>query len=216
MGLEVHAQVNSNAKLFSGAAVGFGAGRTSRSAWSTPGCRACCRCSTSSASSRPCARASASRRRSIEFSRFDRKNYFYPDLPSGYQISQFEHPIVGEGEIEVEHDDGSPFEVRIERLHLEQDAGKSIHDLDPDSTYRRPEPFRHGPDGNRVASRTCVRRRRPRTTSRSCARSWSIWAPATATWRRASARRRQRLRAPAGRRARARAARSRTSTRSAS
>jgi len=69
------------------------------------------------------------------FSRFDRKNYFYPDLPQGYQISQFKHPIVGEGEIECERDDGSRFIVGIERLHLEQDAGKSIHDLDPNATY---------------------------------------------------------------------------------
>jgi aspartyl-tRNA(Asn)/glutamyl-tRNA(Gln) amidotransferase subunit B len=69
------------------------------------------------------------------WSRFDRKNYFYPDLPAGYQISQYKDPIVGEGEVEVERDDGSSFTVRIERLHLEQDAGKSIHDLDPNWTY---------------------------------------------------------------------------------
>ena len=65
------------------------------------------------------------------WSRFDRKNYFYPDLPQGYQISQYKDPIVGEGEIVVERDDGSSFTVRIERLHLEQDAGKSIHDWIP-------------------------------------------------------------------------------------
>jgi aspartyl-tRNA(Asn)/glutamyl-tRNA(Gln) amidotransferase subunit B len=69
------------------------------------------------------------------FSRFDRKNYFYPDLPQGYQISQLFHPIVGEGEVLVEKDDGTSITVRIERLHLEQDAGKSIHDLDPNATY---------------------------------------------------------------------------------
>ena len=69
------------------------------------------------------------------WSRFDRKNYFYPDLPQGYQISQFKDPIVGEGSIEVERDDGSTFHVGIERLHLEQDAGKSIHDMDPSWTY---------------------------------------------------------------------------------
>ncbi|MDB5499207.1 MAG: gatB, partial [Phenylobacterium sp.] len=68
-------------------------------------------------------------------SHFDRKNYFYPDLPQGYQISQFKDPIVGAGEVIVEHDDGSTFTVRIERLHLEQDAGKSLHDQDPNSTY---------------------------------------------------------------------------------
>ncbi|VAV86564.1 Aspartyl-tRNA(Asn) amidotransferase subunit B @ Glutamyl-tRNA(Gln) amidotransferase subunit B, partial [hydrothermal vent metagenome] len=69
------------------------------------------------------------------FSRFDRKNYFYPDLPQGYQISQLYHPIVGEGEIEVDVDGSDAITVGIERLHLEQDAGKSIHDLDPNSTY---------------------------------------------------------------------------------
>jgi aspartyl-tRNA(Asn)/glutamyl-tRNA(Gln) amidotransferase subunit B len=68
-------------------------------------------------------------------SAFDRKNYFYPDLPQGYQISQLYQPIVGEGALEVERDDGSTFTVGIERLHLEQDAGKSIHDMDPHSTY---------------------------------------------------------------------------------
>jgi aspartyl-tRNA(Asn)/glutamyl-tRNA(Gln) amidotransferase subunit B len=68
-------------------------------------------------------------------STFDRKNYFYPDLPQGYQISQFKEPIVGEGEVLVELDDGETITVRIERLHLEQDAGKSLHDQDPDSTY---------------------------------------------------------------------------------
>jgi aspartyl-tRNA(Asn)/glutamyl-tRNA(Gln) amidotransferase subunit B len=65
------------------------------------------------------------------FSRFDRKNYFYPDLPQGYQISQLYHPIVGEGEVLVDLGPGVARRVRIERIHLEQDAGKSIHDLDP-------------------------------------------------------------------------------------
>jgi len=74
------------------------------------------------------------------FSRFDRKNYFYVDLPQGYQISQFEHPIVGEGEIDILPIDadgnvGEEVTVGIERLHLEQDAGKSVHDLSPDETY---------------------------------------------------------------------------------
>jgi len=74
------------------------------------------------------------------YSRFDRKNYFYPDLPQGYQISQFAHPIVGEGEmvVDVEPSHGGEaysFTVGIERLHLEQDAGKSIHDMAPDATY---------------------------------------------------------------------------------
>ena len=69
------------------------------------------------------------------WSRFDRKNYFYADLPQGYQISQFQHPVVGEGRIEIELEDGSRKYVGIERIHLEQDAGKSIHDLAPDRSF---------------------------------------------------------------------------------
>ena len=68
-------------------------------------------------------------------SRFDRKNYFYPDLPQGYQISQLYHPIVGEGEVIVDMGPGIARRVRIERIHLEQDAGKSIHDMDPTMSF---------------------------------------------------------------------------------
>jgi len=135
LGLEVHAQVASNAKLFSGAAVGFGAGPNEQVALvdaAMPGMlpvinRRCVE---------QAVRTGLGLKAQINLkSRFDRKNYFYPDLPQGYQISQFAHPIVGEGEVIVERDDGSTFTVRIERLHLEQDAGKSIHDLDPNATY---------------------------------------------------------------------------------
>ena len=69
------------------------------------------------------------------YSAFDRKNYFYPDLPQGYQISQLYHPIVGEGEVLVNLQPGIARVVRIERIHLEQDAGKSVHDLDPSSSF---------------------------------------------------------------------------------
>src|ERR1700677_1744186 len=134
IGLEVHAQVASKAKLFSGAAVGFGAGPNEQVSLvdaAMPGMlpginRACVE---------QAVRSGLGLKAQINpWSRFDRKNYFYPDLPQGYQISQYKDPIVGEGEIEVERDDGSVFTVRIERLHLEQDAGKSIHDLDPNFT----------------------------------------------------------------------------------
>jgi aspartyl-tRNA(Asn)/glutamyl-tRNA(Gln) amidotransferase subunit B len=135
LGLEIHAQVASNAKLFSGAAVGFGAGPNEQVSLvdaAMPGMlpviNAHC--------VEQAVRAGLGLKAQINaWSRFDRKNYFYPDLPQGYQISQFAHPIVGEGEILVERDDGTSFTVRIERLHLEQDAGKSIHDLDPDWTF---------------------------------------------------------------------------------
>src|SRR6201996_5091681 len=135
LGLEVHAQVASHAKLFSGAAVGFGAGPNEQVSLvdaAMPGMlpvinRRCVE---------QAVRTGFGLKAQINLkSHFDRKNYFYPDLPQGYQISQYKDPIVGEGEIVVERDDGSSFTVRIERLHLEQDAGKSIHDLDPDWTY---------------------------------------------------------------------------------
>ncbi|MEL6473395.1 MAG: Asp-tRNA(Asn)/Glu-tRNA(Gln) amidotransferase subunit GatB [Pseudomonadota bacterium] len=140
MGLEVHAQVASDAKLFSGASTVFGADpncNVSLVDAAMPGMlpvinKMCVE---------QAIRTGLGLKAQInEYSRFDRKNYFYPDLPQGYQISQFAHPIVGEGEIEVDVEPahGDPaysFSVGIERLHLEQDAGKSIHDMDPDSTY---------------------------------------------------------------------------------
>ncbi len=135
LGLEVHAQVASNAKLFSGAAVGAGAAPNAQVSLvdaAMPGMlpvinRHCVE---------QAVKAGLGLKAKInEWSRFDRKNYFYPDLPQGYQISQFKDPIVGEGVVIVEHDDGSTFTVRIERLHLEQDAGKSLHDQDPNATY---------------------------------------------------------------------------------
>ncbi|MFM8940642.1 MAG: Asp-tRNA(Asn)/Glu-tRNA(Gln) amidotransferase subunit GatB [Phenylobacterium sp.] len=135
LGLEVHAQVASNAKLFSGAAVGFGAGPNAQVSLvdaAMPGMlpvlnRYCVE---------QAVRTGLGLKAKINLtSRFDRKNYFYPDLPQGYQISQFKDPIVGEGEVLVERDDGSTFTVGIERLHLEQDAGKSLHDQDPNATY---------------------------------------------------------------------------------
>ena len=135
LGLEVHAQVASNAKLFSGASTGFGAAPNAHVSLvdaAFPGMlpvinRHCVE---------QAVRTGLGLRAEINLrSRFDRKNYFYPDLPAGYQISQYKDPIVGEGELAVERDDGSTFTVGIERLHLEQDAGKSIHDLDPNWTY---------------------------------------------------------------------------------
>ena len=135
IGLEVHAQVASQAKLFSGAATAFGAGPNEHVSLvdaAFPGMlpvinRHCVE---------QAVRTGLGLRAQINLSsRFDRKNYFYPDLPAGYQISQFKDPIVGEGELVVQRDDGSSFSVGIERLHLEQDAGKSIHDMDPHWTY---------------------------------------------------------------------------------
>ncbi|MGC1302102.1 MAG: Asp-tRNA(Asn)/Glu-tRNA(Gln) amidotransferase subunit GatB [Caulobacteraceae bacterium] len=135
LGLEVHAQVASEAKLFSGAPTGFGAEPNEHVSLVDAGFpgmlpvinRYCVE---------QAVRTGLGLRAQINLmSRFDRKNYFYPDLPTGYQISQFKDPVVGEGVLEVERDDGSTFKVGIERLHLEQDAGKSIHDMDPNWTY---------------------------------------------------------------------------------
>lgn len=135
MGLEVHAQVASNAKLFSGAATAYGAEPNTQVSLvdaALPGMLPVI----NEKCVEQAVRTGLGLNAQINlYSRFDRKNYFYPDLPQGYQISQYQHPIVGEGEIEVELDDGSRVSIGIERLHLEQDAGKSVHDLDPNATY---------------------------------------------------------------------------------
>ncbi|PHS26472.1 MAG: Asp-tRNA(Asn)/Glu-tRNA(Gln) amidotransferase GatCAB subunit B [Robiginitomaculum sp.] len=135
IGLEVHAQVASKAKLFSSAATKYGAEPNTQVSLvdaAMPGMLPVL--------NEYCVEQAVRTGMGLQaqinaFSRFDRKNYFYPDLPQGYQISQLYHPIVGEGEMVVELDDGDSIIVGIERLHLEQDAGKSIHDLDPGATY---------------------------------------------------------------------------------
>ena len=134
IGLEVHAQVNSKAKLFSGASTEFGGAPNSHVSLvdaAMPGMLPVI--------NRECVaqavRTGLGLNAQINLrSTFDRKNYFYPDLPQGYQISQLYHPIVGEGEIEIDVD-GDAKSIGIERLHLEQDAGKSIHDMHPDYSY---------------------------------------------------------------------------------
>jgi aspartyl-tRNA(Asn)/glutamyl-tRNA(Gln) amidotransferase subunit B len=135
VGLEVHAQVASNAKLFSGASAAYGGAPNAHVSLvdaAMPGMLPVI--------NRFCVEQAIKTGLGLNaqinpVSRFDRKNYFYPDLPQGYQISQFQQPIVGEGDVEIEGDDGAPLVVRIERLHLEQDAGKSIHDLSPSETF---------------------------------------------------------------------------------
>src|SRR5512140_1764472 len=135
IGMEVHAQVTSNAKLFSGASTEFGGEPNSHVSLvdaAMPGMLPVIneRCIAQAI------RTGLGLKAKINLnSVFDRKNYFYPDLPQGYQISQYKNPVVGEGEVIVEHDDGSTFTVRIERLHLEQDAGKMLHEQDPNATY---------------------------------------------------------------------------------
>jgi aspartyl-tRNA(Asn)/glutamyl-tRNA(Gln) amidotransferase subunit B len=134
VGLEVHAQVASQSKLFSGAATAFGADPNSHVSLvdaAMPGMLPVI----NSECVAQAVRTGLGLNAKINLkSVFDRKNYFYPDLPQGYQISQYKQPIVGEGEVEIDVD-GEPMTVGIERLHLEQDAGKSIHDQHPDYSY---------------------------------------------------------------------------------
>src|SRR6185437_7248386 len=135
LGLEVHAQVISDAKLFSGAPTAFGADPNTQVSLVDAAMPGMLPVINAHCVEQAVKTGLGLKAKVNAWSRFDRKNYFYPDLPQGYQISQYQHPVVGEGEVEVERDDGSTFRVGIERLHLEQDAGKSVHDLDPNWTY---------------------------------------------------------------------------------
>ena len=135
IGMEIHAQVTSNAKLFSGASTEFGGEPNSHVSLvdaAMPGMLPVInkKCVEQAVKTGLGLNAKINKK-----SVFDRKNYFYPDLPQGYQISQFKHPVVGEGVVTVDMQDGSSFEVGIERLHLEQDAGKSLHDQHPSMSY---------------------------------------------------------------------------------
>ena len=139
IGLEVHAQVTSNAKLFSGAATAFGAEPNTQVSLvdaAMPGMLP--------VPNRECIRQAVRTGMAIEaqinrWSRFDRKNYFYADLPQGYQISQLYHPLVGEGALTIEADEQAGIaeakRIGIERIHVEQDAGKLMHDQHPTMSY---------------------------------------------------------------------------------
>jgi aspartyl-tRNA(Asn)/glutamyl-tRNA(Gln) amidotransferase subunit B len=135
IGMEVHAQVTSNAKLFSGAATAFGNepnNQVSLVDAAMPGMLPVI----NEECVRQAVRTGLGLNAKINLkSVFDRKNYFYPDSPQGYQISQFKSPIVGEGAVTVDLEDGESIDVGIERLHLEQDAGKLLHDQHPSMSY---------------------------------------------------------------------------------
>ena len=132
IGMEVHAQVNSRAKLFSGASTEFGGEANAHVSLvdaAMPGMLPVI----NGECVRQAVRTGLGLKAKINLkSVFDRKNYFYPDLPQGYQISQYKSPIVGEGEVVVDMPDGETVRVGIERLHLEQDAGKSLHEQNPE------------------------------------------------------------------------------------
>ncbi len=135
VGLEVHAQVTSQSKLFSGASTEFGGEPNSHVSLvdaAMPGMLPVI----NEECVRQAVRTGLGLKARINLkSVFDRKNYFYPDLPQGYQISQYKSPIVGEGEVVVDMPDGETVKVGIERLHLEQDAGKSLHDQHPTMSF---------------------------------------------------------------------------------
>src|ERR1700739_3595574 len=135
IGLEVHAQVTSNSKLFSGASTEFGGEPNSHVSLvdaAMPGMLPVI----NEECVRQAVRTGLGLNAQINLrSVFDRKNYFYPDLPQGYQISQYKSPIVGEGEVVVELAGGESATIGIERLHLEQDAGKSLHDQSPTMSF---------------------------------------------------------------------------------
>ena len=135
IGLEVHAQVLSKAKLFSGASAEYGGEPNDHVSFvdaAMPGMLPVI----NEFCVEQAVRTGLGLKAQInEVSVFDRKNYFYPDLPQGYQISQFKQPIVGEGVVAVDLDDGKSINVGVERLHLEQDAGKSLHDQHPNMSF---------------------------------------------------------------------------------
>ncbi len=135
VGLEVHAQVSSQSKLFSSAPTDFGATPNSSVGFVDAAMPGMLPVVNEFCIEQAVRTGLGLNARINRYSVFDRKNYFYPDLPQGYQISQLYHPIVGEGEILVALAPGVARRVRVERIHLEQDAGKSLHDMHPELSY---------------------------------------------------------------------------------
>ena len=135
IGIEVHAQIISQSKLFSGSSTSFGSEHNTQVSFVDAGMPGMLPVINSVCVEQAVKTGLGLNAKINKFSIFDRKNYFYPDLPQGYQISQFEQPIVGEGKVIIDLEKGVEKEVRIERLHLEQDAGKSIHDQHPSYSY---------------------------------------------------------------------------------
>ncbi|MBE3111809.1 MAG: Asp-tRNA(Asn)/Glu-tRNA(Gln) amidotransferase subunit GatB, partial [Acidobacteria bacterium] len=135
IGMEIHAQVTSNSKLFSGASTEFGGEPNSHVSLVDAAMPGMLPVINAEAIAQAIRTGLGLKAQINLASVFDRKNYFYPDLPQGYQISQYKNPIVGEGEVTVDLLSGERFVVGIERLHLEQDAGKSLHDQHPQFSY---------------------------------------------------------------------------------
>ena len=135
IGLEIHAQISSKSKLFSGASATFGAQANSNVSLVDAAMPGMLPVINEYCVEQAVKTGLALNAQINNISVFDRKNYFYADLPQGYQISQFTKPIVGEGEVIIDSDDGNQTTIGIERLHLEQDAGKSLHDQHPTKSY---------------------------------------------------------------------------------
>ena len=135
IGLEVHAQVLTHSKLFSGASAEFGAAPNAQVSPVDAGMPGMLPVINQDCVEKAVRTGLGLNAKINLVSVFERKNYFYPDLPQGYQISQYQHPIVGEGRIEIDLPDGTTKMIGIERLHLEQDAGKSLHDQHPQKSF---------------------------------------------------------------------------------
>lgn len=135
IGMEVHAQITANSKLFSGASASFGGAPNNNVSFIDAGFPGMLPTLNKYCVEQAVRTGLGLKAAINQTSVFERKNYFYPDLPTGYQISQFAHPIVGKGTIEIDLPNGTSKTVGITRLHLEQDAGKSIHDMHPTKSY---------------------------------------------------------------------------------
>ena len=160
IGMEVHAQVVAKSKLFSGASAQFGAEPNTQVSLVDAAMPGMLPVLNEYVVQQAIKTGLGLNSKINNTSVFERKNYFYPDLPQGYQISQFEFPIVGEGTIEIDLSDGTTKEIGITRLHLEQDAGKSVHDQHPTKSFvdlnrsgcalmeivSEPERFKSAPD----------------------------------------------------------------------
>ncbi len=134
-GLEIHCQIISKSKIFSGASTKFGEDANENVAFVDAGMPGMLPVLNTFCVHQAVKTGLGLRATINKYSEFSRKNYFYADMPTGYQITQFQYPIVGEGVVTVDLDDGSSKDIRIERMHIEQDAGKSIHDIDPRKTF---------------------------------------------------------------------------------
>lgn len=134
-GLEIHCQIISESKIFSGASTKFGADANENVSFVDAGMPGMLPVLNRFCVHQVVKTGLGLRAEINKYSEFSRKNYFYADMPTGYQITQFQYPIVGEGVVTVDLEDGGTKDIRIERMHIEQDAGKSIHDIDPRKTF---------------------------------------------------------------------------------